>query len=136
MIGRLGPVARLIRAQPARTRRGGAACRAGGDGCCLVGLALAFAPLPQRSAAEAATFEELYTRISRESSAARVKMAVAVIDLAYGERCGVNAKQSFQTASLYKLVVLAGAFQQRAAGTFTFNRPPRIEPKHAVDDAP
>jgi beta-lactamase class A len=98
----------------------------------VVALATTASPM----AAHAASLDELCTRVSQEAGAAPVKMAVVVIDLASGQRCDVNGQQTFDSASLYKLVVLADAYEQQAAGTFSFTEPLTIEPRHSVDNPP
>ena len=84
------------------------------------------------SPSHAATFNELCTRLPQEAGAAGVEMAVVVIDLASGEHCGMNSEQTFLTASLYKLFVLVEAFEQRAAGRFSFGEPLLLEPRHGL----
>ncbi|MDA1004070.1 MAG: class A beta-lactamase-related serine hydrolase [Chloroflexi bacterium] len=82
------------------------------------------------------TFAELCGRVSDEAADAGVKMGIVVIDLATDARCEVNADETFRTASLYKLVVLAEAYRQAADGTFDFSAPIDLEPRHAIDDPP
>ncbi len=86
--------------------------------------------------AHAATLDELCTHVAQQAGRAPVKMAVVVVDLASGQQCDVNGQQPFQTASLYKLVVLAEAYEQQAAHTFSFEEPLTIEPRHSVDNPP
>lgn len=100
----------------------------------IIALAVSFVS-PAVSHAEG-TFAELCAAVSREAADAEVKMGIVVIDLATDARCEVNAEDTFRTASLYKLVVLAEAYRQAADGTFDFSAPIDLEPRHAIDDPP
>lgn len=65
-----------------------------------------------------------------------IRLGLVVEDLATGDRCGIGADGQFRSASLYKLVVLAEAFRQIEAGTFSLDEAITIEPRHAIDDPP
>jgi len=65
-----------------------------------------------------------------------IRLGLVVADLSSGERCEVRADESFRSASLYKLVVLAEAERQIAAGTLSLDDAILIEPRHAIDDPP
>ena len=65
-----------------------------------------------------------------------IRLGVVVQDLQSGERCEVRANESFRSASLYKLVVLAEAERQASVGLLTFDDTLLVEPRHAIDDPP
>lgn len=109
--------------------------RSPGRWICALAVALlaTVAGVPTVAQAEG-TFAELCGRVSTEAADAGVRMGIVVIDLATDARCEVNAGDTFRTASLYKLVVLAEAYRQAAEGTFDFEDAITLEPRHAVDD--
>ncbi|MBT5774414.1 MAG: hypothetical protein HOH95_08555 [Dehalococcoidia bacterium] len=74
--------------------------------------------------------------ISQIAATSPYRVGVVVQDLASGERCNVNPNEEFRSASLYKLVVLAAAYQQIEDGTFALDEGIFIEPRHAIDDPP
>ena len=74
------------------------------------------------------------TALARSDSA--VTVGLVMVDLRSGDRCAVNADRPFRTASLYKTVVLAELYRQVQAGLVSLDDPLRIEPRHAIDDAP
>jgi beta-lactamase class A/uncharacterized membrane-anchored protein YhcB (DUF1043 family) len=100
----------------------------------LVLLALP-AALALPSHARAETVSELCSRLTAEAGAHEdVTLGVVLVDLASGGRCEVNAGQTFRTASLYKLMVMAEAYAQQASGALSFDESLLIEPRHSVDD--
>ena len=74
--------------------------------------------------------------ISQLAAASSYHVGVVVQDLASGERCDVNSNEEFRSASLYKLVILANAYQQIEDGTFSLDEDILIEPHHYIDDPP
>ena len=74
--------------------------------------------------------------ISDLAATSSSRIGVVIQNLASGERCNLNADQQFQSASLYKLVVLAAAYQQIETGDFALDEGIFIEPRHAIDDPP
>ena len=65
-----------------------------------------------------------------------IRLGIVVHDLESGERCEIRANESFRSASLYKLIILAEAQRQAALGLFSFDELLLIEPRHAIDDPP
>ena len=98
----------------------------------VVALATTASPM----VVHAASLSALCTQVTQQAGAAPVQMAVVVIDLASGKRCDVNGQQVVPSASLYKLIVLAEAYEQQATGTFSFTEPLTIEPRHSIDNPP
>lgn len=74
--------------------------------------------------------------ISQLAATSPYRIGVVVQDLESGERCELNSNEEFRSASLYKLVVLAAAYQQIEDGTFALDEGIFIEPRHAIDDPP
>ena len=76
------------------------------------------------------------TEITDLASTSPYRVGVVVQSLATGERCEVNPATQFRSASLYKLIVLAAAYQQIENGAFSLDEGIFIEPRHAIDDPP
>ena len=83
-------------------------------------VALAVALFLARDAAQAqAPFD--CAAIDQLIEASEVRVGLVLIDLASGERCAYGEHEQFRTASLYKLFVLAEAYEQEARGHFSFD---------------
>ena len=93
----------------------------------LVAAAAAAAP------AGRAGLDEDCARIRKRAEAASVAVGVVVLDLASGERCAARAETIFRSASLYKLLVMAEAYEQIAAGALSPSDLLRLESRHYVD---
>ena len=63
-------------------------------------------------------------------------VAFVVIDLRDDIQCSLNADAVFRSASLYKLVVMAEAYDQAERGVFSFDERLQFEDRHYVDDLP
>ena len=87
-------------------------------------------------AQERTDFEAMCESLRALDGQSGVRLGLVVVDLDGGARCDVRADESFRTASLYKLVVLAEAERQIALGEFSFDSALVIEPRHAIDDPP
>ncbi|MDA0257001.1 MAG: class A beta-lactamase-related serine hydrolase, partial [Chloroflexi bacterium] len=74
------------------------------------------------------------SRIRDRAGSATVELGVVVVDLTDGTRCELGAETVFRIASLYKLLVMAEAYEQEAAGTFAFDEPIELLPRHYIDD--
>ncbi|MYH40900.1 MAG: serine hydrolase, partial [Chloroflexi bacterium] len=72
-------------------------------------------------------------RIREQAEAASVAVGVVVLDLASGERCATRAGTIFRSASLYKLLVMAEAYEQIAAGALSPGDLLDLESRHYVD---
>ncbi len=90
--------------------------------------AAAVAALPGR-----AGLGEDCARIRERAEAASVAVGVVVLDLASGERCATRAGTIFRSASLYKLLVMAEAYEQIAAGALSPGDLLDLESRHYVD---
>ena len=71
--------------------------------------------------------------IRERAEAASVAVGVVVLDLASGERCATRAGTIFRSASLYKLLVMAEAYEQIAAGAISPDDLLDLESRHYVD---
>lgn len=71
--------------------------------------------------------------ILERAEAASVAVGVVVLDLASGERCAIRAGTIFRSASLYKLLVMAEAYEQIAAGAISPDDLLDLESRHYVD---
>ncbi len=103
----------------------------------IVVAVAAFAPLlvaPLTAAAEPHPLTALCGSLRDRADDSAADVGFVVLDLSDGTRCSSNAGQTFRTASLYKLVVLAEAYQQQLAGTFSLDETITIEVRHFVDD--
>ena len=94
----------------------------------LVVAAAAAASLPG-----SAGLDEDCARIRERAEAASVSVGVVVLDLASGERCATRAATIFRSASLYKLLVMAEAHEQIAAGAISPSDLLDLESRHYVD---
>ncbi|MDP6605297.1 MAG: serine hydrolase, partial [Dehalococcoidia bacterium] len=65
-----------------------------------------------------------------------VEIGLVAIDLEDGTHCTIGGHTVFRSASLYKLIVMAEAFEQAEAGAFAFDEILTIEPDHFRDDPP
>ena len=63
-----------------------------------------------------------------------IRLGIVVHDLETGARCEVRADESFRSASLYKLVVMAEAQRQATVAGLSFDEIVLVEPRHAIDD--
>jgi beta-lactamase class A len=79
---------------------------------------------------------DVCTEITRLVDASSFRVGVVLQDLGSGETCRLSANEQFRSASLYKLVVLAAAYQQVEDGDFAFDEGIFVEPRHAIDDPP
>ncbi len=102
----------------------------------LVLLALAFAPVSGSAHAGAHPLEAICDSLQERVAAAEVQVGLVVIALSGDARCAVNAGETFRTASLYKLIVLAEAYRQSDRGEFSFDETITLEARHFIDDPP
>ncbi len=72
--------------------------------------------------------------IRDRADSATVELGIVVVDLADGARCELGVETVFRTASLYKLLVMAEAYEQRADGSFAFDEEIELLPRHYIDD--
>ena len=89
----------------------------------LASAVLAFAVLPQPRPAHAAPLDGVCDDLRAEAEAFDGHLGFVVLDLTDGTRCSSSSDEVFRTASLYKLIVLAEAYAQEEAGTFSFEEP-------------
>ena len=89
----------------------------------LASAVLAFAVLPQPRPAHAAPLDGVCDDLRAEAEAFDGRLGFVVLDLTDGTRCSSSSDEVFRTASLYKLIVLAEAYAQEEAGTFSFEEP-------------
>ena len=87
-----------------------------------VALVLLLASLQLASPrAHAAPVSDVCSQLQAEAEAFDGRVGLVVLDLTDWSRCSYNATDVFITASLYKLIVLAEAYEQAEAGTFSFD---------------
>jgi len=118
------------------TSSGGAVLRlilAGLTAAIVLGTLLVGASAPTH-AQTASNFDAMCSAVTALDGRDQIRLGVVVIDLESGERCDVRADETFRSASLYKLVVLAEAERQVSTGQFSYDEPLLIEPRHAIDD--
>ncbi len=84
--------------------------------------------------AHAATGVEVCTQIDRAAQSFNGRIAYAVVDLGGDATCARGLNDEFLSASLYKLFVLAAAYQEREHGTLSFNEPLVIRNDQLSDD--
>ena len=65
-----------------------------------------------------------------------LEVGLVLLDLEDGERCSIGADTEFRTASLYKLIVMAEAYEQNRLGLFDFADEIVLEERHTIDDPP
>lgn len=99
-------------------------------------IALAGAPGSGVHAQTDSRFDEMCAAIAALDGRDSVRLGLVVQDLETGQRCDVRADESFRSASLYKLVVLAEAQRQISLGQLSLDDLLFIEPRHAIDDPP
>ncbi len=102
----------------------------------LVLLALALAPARGSAHAGVHPLEEICDSLQERTTASDAHVGLVIIALGYDARCSVNAGETFRTASLYKLIVLAEAYAQSVSGEFSFDETMTLEARHYVDDPP
>ncbi|MQA00472.1 MAG: hypothetical protein GEU80_14275 [Dehalococcoidia bacterium] len=84
-----------------------------------------------------ATDEPLCEQLEREVATHEdIDVGLVLIDLASGEQCGIRDDSEMNSASLYKLIVLAEAYRQAAAGDFALDDSLTLLPEHSIDDPP
>jgi len=76
------------------------------------------------------------SRIRDRAGSATVEVGVVIVDLADGARCELGEETVFRTASLYKLLVMAEAYEQEAEGTLAFDEELELLPRHYINDPP
>ena len=76
----------------------------------------------------------LCSSIQQQASESGAYVGFVILDLEDDTSCTGNASESFRTASLYKLFVLAEAYQQIASGSFSLDEQITIEERHWTDD--
>ena len=86
------------------------------------------------TSAHAATSAEVCTRVERAAQSFNGRIAYAVVDLGGGATCARGLNDEFLSASLYKLFVLAAAYQEREHGTLSFAEPLVIRDDQLTDD--
>ncbi|MFA7297758.1 MAG: serine hydrolase, partial [Dehalococcoidia bacterium] len=99
-----------------------------------IALALPAGLVPSR--AWAAVPADVCARIDDVAREFPGRLAYSLVDLDGGVTCGARANEEFLTASLYKLFVLAAAYQERERGTLSFAEPLAIRADEATDDPP
>ena len=77
---------------------------------------------------------QLCSSIQQQAIESGAYVGFVILDLEDDTSCTGNASESFRTASLYKLFVLAEAYQQIAAGSFSLDEQITIEEQHWIDD--
>ena len=87
----------------------------------IAGALLALAPLATPAGAQTRTFAEMCDELQAAAAGFEGRVAFVVHDLTEGTRCERSPDETYTTASLYKLIVLAEAHRQREAGTFSFS---------------
>lgn len=80
----------------------------------IVALALA-------GTAHAALPDDVCASLQARAAELEPRIGFVVVDLDSGEACGALEAESFRTASLYKLLVLAEAHEQELLGRFSFD---------------
>jgi len=80
-----------------------------------------------------AALEEDCERILSYAGSASVEVGLVVVDLDGGERCATNAETIFRSASLYKLMVMAEAYEAIAAGALARDQILELLTRHYVD---
>ncbi len=95
-------------------------------------LSAGMAPAHARAAMPADVCERI-ERVARDFPG---RLAYSLVDLDGGVTCGARANEEFLTASLYKLFVLAAAYQERERGTLSFAESLAIRADETVDDPP
>ncbi|MYI83515.1 MAG: serine hydrolase, partial [Chloroflexi bacterium] len=88
----------------------------------LIAVALlASAPFATPVEAQTRPFDEMCDELHAAAAGFEGRVAFVVHDLTDGARCERDPDETYTTASLYKLIVLAEAHRQREAGTFSFS---------------
>lgn len=102
----------------------------------VVALGFSVTTTDAQSTPPGSAFATMCSTITAMDGRNAIRVGAVVIDENTGDRCNVRADESFRSASLYKLVVLAEAYRQIEAGTFSLDEQILIEPRHAIDDPP
>lgn len=87
----------------------------------IAGALLALAPLATPAGAQTRSFAEMCDELQAAAAGFEGRVAFVVHDLTDGTRCERSPDETYTTASLYKLIVLAEAHRQREEGTFSFS---------------
>ncbi len=80
-----------------------------------------------------AGLDEECALIQGRAEAASVEVGLVVVELATGARCTVNAETTFRSASLYKLLVMAEAYEQMSSGSLALDHVLELLSRHYVD---
>ena len=102
----------------------------------LLLLVLALAPAWGSGHAGAHPLEAVCDSLQERAAASGAQVGLVIIALGHDARCSVNAGETFRTASLYKLIVLAEAYRQNERGEFSFDETITLEERHYIDDSP
>lgn len=105
----------------------------------MIGVLMTPIALGQTSAAHAQRgvgLQSVCADLRASAEAFQGRVGFVAVDLVNGERCEYGESESFLTASLYKLVVLAEAYDQESRGEFSFDEEIVVRPEHTIDDAP
>lgn len=105
----------------------------------MIGVLMTPIALGQASAAHAQRgvgLPSVCADLRASAAAFQGRVGFVAVDLVSGERCEYGESESFLTASLYKLVVLAEAYEQERRGEFSFDEQIVVRPEHTIDDAP
>lgn len=81
-------------------------------------------------------FDDVCVSLLKSSTDSQIRIGFVLLDLRDGAECSRNARESFRSASLYKLVVLVEAYRQRDNGNLSFDEPIALQPHHYQDDPP
>ena len=99
-------------------------------------LALALEPATGSVRAGAHPLEAVCDSLQERAAASDAQVGLVIIALGRDARCSVNAGETFRTASLYKLIVLAAAYRQSDRGEFSLDETITLEDRHYIDDPP
>lgn len=99
---------------------------------CLTVLAMAARPVP----VQAADLSTVCQRLQERVRAFDGRVGFAVTDTNSGQQCLYHEAEIFDSASLYKLVVMAEAYRQVSLRTLSMTDNLRVGPEHAIDDPP
>lgn len=98
----------------------------------VAAMAIAAPPRP----AQAADLSAVCRQLQERARAFDGHVGFAVTDTYSGQQCLFNEGEVFDSASLYKLVVMAEAYRQVSLRTLAMTDTMRVGPEHAVDDPP
>ena len=100
----------------------------------LVVVVAVFASMPLVGGTAPHPLATLCPSLQAEAESLSAKVGFVVLDLNDDTICAANDGDTFRTASLYKLLILVEAYEQMAAGDFSFDETITIEARHWADD--